>query len=133
MNKFKTGAIIYDIETQQTIAKGCSHERQWSFGRASMHAERHALEGLPKRIILAELCAVIVTLNMNENCAISSRPCYSCAEALVDYGIGEVIYPERLNSGDICINKEDPLDLLKRGGSEMKDAVFAREMRIPDG
>lgn len=130
LGRHRTGALIFNRD-YEAIGKGCSHHSAHN-NRPSIHAEEHAI--FEANGVARGNNIVIVTVTRGENYARSSRPCMKCLLHMNKVGIGEIIYAERLNTGDWIINQETPIEMMDRAArSYNRLDSFAKDMRVVYG
>lgn len=110
--RHRTGAVIYVPSTLEIISKGCSYPHDGGYKINSVHAEHHALKGIPKnRRDAGNLACVVVTLTSNGSFARVSKPCSNCARLLLA-PVATVTYCEKANDNSWTIMSMDPLHLM---------------------
>lgn len=137
--KFNMGAIIF--RDNEIISAGTSQrfsaERFFSFGCASLHAERHALLSAYDRNLEGASCVVVGYNRSRTGSPWSSCPCASCAVAMAERGIADVYYPQRCNDGSWTVKHENVDNLVSRVQRLEVDKIekspkgfFARQGRL---
>ena len=122
--RHRTGAVIFKKgKKAEVLSKGCAHKHDGGMAIASVHAEHHALNSIPRDIEPATIC--IVTLTRTGNYARNSRPCISCSRQLLGI-VDDVIYCEMDNTGSWIVNCETIQSLIDR--SDAKWAKYANKM-----
>jgi deoxycytidylate deaminase len=96
--RHRVGAVLFRGNT--ILSNGCSHDSDLAGELRSVHAERHALQGLWNIWRgTRDIDCLVVTLTRSDNFAQVSKPCASCAQLLLASDIRNVIYAERTNDG----------------------------------
>lgn len=123
MQGYQTGAVIIS-SGGDIISKGCSHP---SLGGQmnSVHAERHALIEARHCDLRESICVIYTRSSRSGGSPWTSRPCISCAKALVKRGVRKAIYPVRdQKTGLWRVEVDEMRDVMN--GVSTKNAFFAR-------
>jgi len=123
---FKTGAVLLD-NRGNIVSRGCSHMREASVPRNSVHAEQHTLMGIGDA---TGLSCLIVTINKSGNWAGCSKCCSFCTHILHKAGVKQVIYAERSNDGEWTVNVESLESLISRVNYDMINETYTKQMRV---
>jgi len=130
VKSFKTGAVIFDDNTYEILARGCSHHNMKRNYLPTIHAEDHAMRvsGIRKFYCSSIL---ITTIGKAGNFAFSSRPCVNCTHLLDKYEINKIYYLERMNNGAWIVNAVRTDNIIVNINQSITSvrAKYAREMR----
>ena len=89
--RYQTGCVIAD-KRGDVIASGCSHSSSHRLNELhSIHAEIHAL-GRGRYLDLTDCTAYIKTVARKSGNLVYSAPCLTCAIALYNAGIKQVVF-----------------------------------------